>query len=72
MSEFKVVARQEDELSELERIRINMAYNFYCEQLKDSNTPAQLLYDYKHQSSLAVEKTNTLLEALGYEDDAND
>ena len=62
MDEFKITATQDTDLTELERIRINMAYNFYCEELKQYDNQKLLGI-----ASRAVHKADTLLKALGYE-----
>jgi hypothetical protein len=66
MNDFKITANQESELSELERIRINMAYSFYCEELKSDPEGA-----YGPRATLAVSKADMLLAALGYTDEEN-
>lgn len=60
MSDFKITAQMGGDLSEFERMRINMAYNFYVEGLKESGA-------WLYVALESVVKADKLLEALGYE-----
>jgi hypothetical protein len=62
-------------MSDFEKTRINMAYNFYCEELKkyeqlkkQSGCLLEVGYE-KYVAENAVRITDTLLKALGYEED---
>jgi hypothetical protein len=50
-------------LSEIERIRINIAFSLFAEALKDG------LGDFRAKAKNCVEATDALFDALGFEDD---
>ena len=67
MDEFKITATQDTDLTELERIRINMAYQFYYETMKQRGSGYVPKEQLEAMAQNSTTLTDTLLKALGYE-----
>ena len=70
--QLKVTTSQEGELSDFEKTRINMAYNFFCETIKKNGGTFVPKKDVEAMAQNSVGITDTLLKALGYKQDSSD
>lgn len=64
---LNVTTSQEGELSDFEKTRINMAYNFYCETIKQKGGQFVPKEEVEAMAQNSVTISDTLLKALGYE-----